>query len=150
MPKEFIIRGKTASSGEEVINMSGARTGYGHQLIEFTIWPADALEATRYEMFASLTAENVAGDPVNPNFNNAGLIGTAMFHSFANPQYTVPAGSSIINDLFVITQDLIFSCREAETGAAINWQMKFREVKLSSSAEAVANYKQYTIYNTSS
>ena len=141
------MRGKTASSGEEVINMTGYRPGYGYQLIQFEVWPATTLQDTKYETFASLTADNTAGDPINPDFNNAGLIGTAMFQNFANPQYTTPASFSLINDLFVITQDLLFSCRETENGADINWQMKFREVKLSGPAEAVANYKQYTIYN---
>ena len=147
MPKEFIMRGKTASAGEEIISMSGYSPGYGYQLIQFEVWPATNVHDTKYEVFASVTAEKNAGDPINPNFNNAGLIGTAMFQNFANSQYTTPASFSLINDLFVITQDLRFSCRDAESGADINWQMKFKEVKLPGPAEAVANYKQYTIYN---
>jgi hypothetical protein len=145
MRKEFVMRGQTASSGEEVINLSGMTKGYGYRLVQFDIWPADSLDSTRYEMYASLTAERAAGDPVNPDFNNEGLIGTAMFHSFANPQYGTPSGLSLINDLFICTQNLRFSCREADSGAAVNWQMKFKSIKMNSSEEAVTNYKQFTI-----
>ena len=149
MPKEFIIRGKTANAGEEIINMSGYRPGYGYQLLSFELWPSYNLGNVAWSSYASITADNTAGDPVNPDFINDGLIGTAAFiiHSGTPFAYFT---NSCVNDLFVVTQDLILSVRETQNGNDTNWQLKFIEVKLSSSAEAVANYKQYTIYNTSS
>jgi len=147
MPKEFIMRGQTASGDTEILNMSGVSDGYGYVLTQFDLFPAQAIGQSSTEMMATVTADNTAEVATDPNFNNAGLIATA-YTSIQNSQY---AGhiQSVINDLFVITQDLILMAQDNQS-LPINWQIRFKEVKLSSSAEAVANYKQYTIYNTSS
>ena len=52
---------------------------------------------------------------------------------------------SIVNDTFIITQDLIIKVNETEADAPVNWQCKFMPVKLSGSEEAVTNYKQFMI-----
>ena len=54
-----------------------------------------------------------------------------------------------IDDSFVVTQDLILTVADAVSGStlSINWLCKFEKVKLSQSAEAVANYNQFTIFD---
>jgi len=149
MPKEFIIRGQTAvADPTEVLNMSGYRPGYGYRLTEFQIYPSTGISTASYEITASITADNSSMAPENPDFNNEGLIATALLDSKNNVN-TGPYGLTVINDLFVITQDLILTIADTESNP-VNWQVRFKEVKLSGSAEAVANFKQYTIYNTSS
>jgi len=148
MPKEFIIRGQTTvGAPTEVLNMSGYRPGYGYVLKELSLYPSTAVGTASYEMMATVTADNSSEDPQGPNFNNEGLLATTFVMGFASR--TVARGLTVVNDLFVITQDLILQVFDTQ-GAPVNWQVRFKEVKLSSSAEAVANYKQYTIYNTSS
>lgn len=148
MPKEFLMRGETVTSGEEVLNFSGIgiRKGYGVQMTEFKLWPA--VPSNSVNLHAAVTAENVAANPVAVNFNNDGLIAVATFVSHSSTDHG-SYSDSLVNDLYVITQDLRLSCRNLDTSSGINWQCRFREVKLSSSAQAVANYKQYTVYNTS-
>ena len=147
MPKEFLMRGKTVSSGQEKLEFGHqARPGYGYRMTEFALWPSDNLGTTAVELFAAVTSDNSAEDPINPNFNNDGLIAVAKFLFSGNN----PVAESIINDLFVITQDLILSCRDTGGSATpVNWQCRFEEIKLSAAAESVANYNQFSIYNTS-
>jgi hypothetical protein len=148
MPKEFTMRGQTASAGEEVINISGYRPGYGYKVTEFRVYPSTNLGSAHGEYFAALTASKTAADPVNPDFNDDGLIGTAMFIIAANPAANSEFGTGALwNEDFVITQDLRLSCRETDGGVAVNWQIKFKEVKLSRGAEAVANFKQFSIFS---
>jgi len=150
MPKEFIMRGQTASGGTEVLNMSGYRPGYGYRLIEFSLFPSTDIGGVDYEMAGAITAGNAAVSAIDPNFNDEGLIANSIIGDSASLPYP-HSDHTVINDLFVITQDLILSVRNSDgSGEPINWQVRFKEVKLSSSAEAVANFKQYTIYNTSS
>ena len=99
-------------------------------------------------MCGTITADNSSMPPNNPDFNNEGLIATTLI--FGRGDNTGPYELSVVNDLFVITQDLILQIADVDTNAPVNWQVRFKEVKLSGPAEAVANYKQYTIYNTSS
>jgi len=148
MPKEFIMRGQT-TVGEptEVLNMTGYRPGYGYVITQFQLYPSTSIGSQAYEMTGTITADNSSEAPDNPDFNHEGLIAT----SFASWNASPASGGTreVINDLFVITQDLILQVNDTG-GSPINWQVRFKEVKLSTSAEAVANYKQYTIYNTSS
>jgi len=148
MPKEFIIRGQTAvGAPTEVLNMSGYRPGYGYRLTEFQIYPSTNIGSQACEMSATITADNSSEAPTDPNFNHDGLIASALLFSQGTngSNYYL----TVINDLFVITQDLILQVWDTQS-TPINWQVKFKEVKLTGSAEAVANYKQYSIYNTSS
>lgn len=149
MPKEFTVRGQTASAGEEIINITGYRPGYGYKLTEFRVYPSTNLGSAHGEYYGALTANNTAADPVNPNFNEDGLIANAMFIVSANPAAASEFGiGALWNEDFVVTQDLRLSVRETDGGAAVNWQLKFKEVKLTNAAQAVANFKQYTIYSS--
>jgi len=150
MPKEFIIRGQTISGGTEVLNISGYRPGYGYRLTEFDLFPGAAIGQSAVELMGTVTADSSQETATDPNFNNEGLIATA-YVSVQNSQYAGHV-QSVVNDLFIITQDLILMVQDniSPASAPINWQVRFKEVKLSASAEAVANFKQYTIYNTSS
>ena len=145
MPKEFIMRGKTDSSGQDKLEFGHqVHLGYGYRMTEFALWPSDNLGTTAVELFAAVTADSSAEDPINPNFDNEGLLAVAKFLFSGNN----PVAESIVNDLFVITQDLILSCRDTGGSAtAVNWQCRFKEVKLSTSAQAVANYKQFAIFD---
>jgi len=147
MPKELIMRGKTASGDSEVLNFSGLKPGYAYQMTAFELYPSTRVAITEPELSGTVTAGVLAVAPTDPDFNNSALIAVANA-----PKYSrAPQSTSVINDLFYITQDLILMVEDHASGAnPINWQCKFKKVKLSPSAQAVANFNQYTIYNTSS
>jgi len=147
MPEEFIMRGQTADSATETLNFSGKTPGYGYRLIEFEIYPSTGIGATEIEAMASITAAKTSEDPQNPNFNNPGLIATAVWNNYYTTGYIPGPGHVVINDLFVITQDLILRVKDSTSANPVNWQCKFKKVKLSSSAEAVANFNQFTIFD---
>ena len=153
MPKEFIMRGKTASGTNQVINMgSQARPGYAYRLTEFEIYPSALIGSQAYELAATITADNAEENPSNPKFNHDGLIASALlFGSNGSNEAYSEQKATVVNDLFYITQDLIISCIDTFSGSPmdVNWQCRFVEEKISGSAEAVANYKQYSVYNTS-
>ena len=147
MKKQFIMRGQTASSGEEVLNFTGHKEGFGFKLIEFEIYPSTNLGGEADECFASITSAKVASDPINPNFDEEGLIGTAMFKLGVNPSgsgYSGPV-TSIINTEFIITQNLRLSVRDTDGSSPVNWQCKFESVKMTAAEEAAVNFKQFTI-----
>jgi len=149
MNKEFVMRGQTASGGTEVLNFSGLTPGYAYRLTEFSIYPSLGIGATQVELCASITAAKTFEDPQNPNFNNEGLIATAFLSADDGPAYTSTGLTAIVNDTFLITQNLILAVLDAQTGSpqGVNWQCKFVGEKLSISEEAVTNYKQFTISN---
>jgi hypothetical protein len=153
MPSEFIVRGQTESDLTTTLSFGAESSpGYGYRLKELFIYPSANLGAQNYELMLSVTADNTAENPQNPSFNNDGLIGTAYLTGRSTDTHMQQSpGLVVINDLFIITQDLIVKALDAHAGSpmACNWQMKFEKVKLTDSAEAVANYRQYTIYNTS-
>jgi len=145
MPEDLIMRGKTVSGGQETLNFGGRTPGYGYHMTEFVLYGASGLGTTALEFSGSVTAASTLEDPVNPNFDNPGLIATYNGQSTAQKDSN-PGGYAVINELFVITQDLILGVSET-AGEPVNWQCRFRKVKLSSSAEAVANFNQFTIYD---
>ena len=152
MPKEFIMRGSTASDTEDKLEFGGqARPGYGYRMTELQIYPSASIGSQNFELMISITADNSAENPQNPDFNNDGLIAVAYLTGRSSDAHMQSSQIGVVNDLFVITQDLILKAIDSYAGApmACNWQCRFEEVKLSSSAEAVANFKQYSIYNTS-
>ena len=55
----------------------------------------------------------------------------------------------VVNDTFLITQNLILMVQDTDpsAGAPINWQCRFKAVKMDGSEEAAANYKQFTIFD---
>jgi hypothetical protein len=151
MPKEFLMRGKTNSGIVEKLEFGGqARPGYGYKLVNFQLYPTQNLGVgTNHELCGTITAATTAETPHEPNFNHDGLIATSFFTSASVIQ--AASTTSVINDLFVITQDLLLMVQDQGGDSnPINWQCRFEEVKLSTAGEAVANFKQYTIYNTSS
>jgi len=145
MNKEFVMRGQTASGLTEILNFSGLTPGYAYRLTEFKLYPSTGIGSAAYELVGSITAGKTAIVPTDPNFNDEGLIATAYANSNASPDGDFRA---VINDTFLITQDLILMVQNAAAaGSPINWQCKFVGEKLSTAEEAVTNYKQFTISN---
>ena len=144
MPEELIMRGQTASGETETLNFSGRTPGYAYQLVEFNLYPSTDILAQPYEIGGTLTAAKTAEAVIEPNYDNPGLIATMLTSS--STSQPADAWTVVINDLFYITQDLILMVQDTHSNP-VNWQCRFRKVKLSSSAEAVANFNQFTIYD---
>jgi len=147
--KEFVMRGQTASGETHTINFSGHKGDYGFKLTEFKIYPSDIAVDGDYELAASLTAAKTLENVTYQNFNNEGLIGSILFR--LDRIYGGPWMQAVINDTFIITQDMILAVLDnkvAGTGPqAVNWQLKFMPVKLSSSEAALTNYRQFSIFD---
>jgi len=146
MKKEFVMRGKLAHGISEILNFSGYKKGYAYRLVEFDLWPSTSVAGSTDEQLATLTAGKTAVDPINPDYNDEGLIGTAMFVSNGAPTVT-PGSLSLINDTFPITQDLIILARDESGGNDINYQARFESFKMTGPEEATANYNQFTIFD---
>jgi hypothetical protein len=149
MNKEFVMRGKTASGSTEVLNFTGDKPGYAYRMTEFQIWPSTGIGTQGQELAASVTAAKTHEDPSNPNFNNEGLIAVAYFPmtSLAVGNSGVNISLNLVNDTFLITQDLILAVVDTVTGSPlpVNWQCRFVGEKMNTNEQAVANYKQFTI-----
>jgi len=149
MKKEFVMRGKTASGETEVLNFSGYKPGYAYKMTEFELWPSSNIGLVNQELSATITSAKTFEDPTNPNFNNEGLIGTAvaMMTKGENAAVNDFTQASVVNDTFLITQNLILAVIDTIAGAPadVNWQCRFVSEKMSGPEEAVANYRQYTI-----
>ena len=147
MKKEFVLRGKTASGTTEKLSFSGHKLGYAYRLTEFQIYPSTNIGGVNAELAASITAAKTFEDPENPNFKNEGLIGTALFPSIAPGDKSDSSTSSIVNDTYLITQDLILAVVDTIAGSPmdVNWQCRFVSVKMTGPEEAVTNYKQFMI-----
>lgn len=148
MNKEFVMRGQTASGGTEILNFSGYKPGYAYRLTELRIYPSTAVGTQTAELLVSITAAKTFEDPENPNFNNEGLIATAaLSYRATSGGWQTYSNDSIVNDTFLITQNLILAAIDTEVGApmAVNWQCRFVAEKMSGTEEAVTNYKQFTI-----
>jgi len=147
MKKEFVMRGQTASGQQEVLNFSGHKKGYAYRIIEFVLYPTTNIGGASYEMYGSITAGKTAIAPTDPNFNDEGLIATTTFQK-GTESYQAITYNSVINDTFLITQDLILMVQD--TGGSVypvNWQCRFVAEKMNLSQEAVANYNQFTIFD---
>ena len=149
---EFVMRGQTPSTNNnntEVLNFSGFKPGYAYKLVEFDIYPSTNIGGYGgvCEIAATLTASKSAADPLNPNFNDEGLIATALYFMHSNsPNNGSTESKTVINDTFLITQNLILMVEDAGgNDIAVNWQCKFKPVKMGKAQEAVTNYKQFTI-----
>jgi len=145
MNKEFVMRGQTASGETEILNFSGHKPGYANKLVEFSLYPSTGIGSTSQEMCGTVTAGKTAVAPTDPNFNNEGLIAVSTHNRSTSPQ-DGPFFDSIVNDTFLITQNLILMVQNTGSGSnPVNWQCRFVAEKMSKSEEAVTNYKQYTI-----
>ena len=143
MRKEFVMRGQTETGQTEILNFSGFKPGMAYRLVEFTIYPSTSLLSQSVEMCATLTAGKTAVAPTDPNFNNEGLIGSVLMKN-DNSQGNAGYQQSVINDTFLITQNLILMVQDTFS-TPINWQCRFESVKMSGPEEAVTNYRQFTI-----
>jgi len=148
MNKEFVMRGQTASGTQEVLNFSGFKPGYAYRMTEFMIYPGYIVGDQNAELTATVTAAKTYEDPANPNFNNEGLIATSMSQIAPNSSYGF-VYSSVVNDTFLITQNLILAVLDTQAGSpmGINWQCRFVAEKMDASEEAVANFQQFTIFD---
>ena len=151
MRKEFVMRGQTASGTQEVLNF-GSKHGYAYKLTEFKIYPSTNIGGQTCELSATLTAAKTYEDASNPNFNNEGLIGTGLF--FLSQDSTAANGifstvESIVNDTFLITQNLILAVVDNKAGSpmAVNWQCRFKPVKLNETEQANANLRQFHVFD---
>ena len=144
MPKDFVMRGQTASGQTEVLNFSGFKPGYAYKLTEFALYPSQSVQGANDELIGTVTAGKTAVDPANPNFNDEGLIATTLFKIYSSTAYA-PNGLSVVNDKYLITQNFILMVQNADSGTPVNWQCKFEAVKMNKAEEAVTNYKQFLI-----
>jgi len=146
MPDEFVMRGKTPSGQQEVLNFSGYKPGYAYRLVNFEIFFSSGIGTTNQELCATLTAAKTYEDPANPNFDNEGLIASATLSTYP-PSNLGSAASTVINHTFLVTQNLILAVVDTVTGspADVNWQCTFVAEKMSGPEEAATNYKQYLI-----
>jgi len=145
--KEFIMRGQTASGQTHTINFSGHKGDYGFRLVEFQLYGSTAIGSNNFDLHGTLTAGKTAVSPPDPNFNDEGLIGVSTYADNSNSAYG-PAATSVINDTFIITQDLILMVQDDGGGSfPVNWQVKFLPVKLSSTEAALTNYRQFSIFD---
>jgi len=142
MRKTFVMRGKTASGQTEVLNFGKYKQGYAYKMTEFSLYPSTNIGLTATQYTGTVTAGKTAVTPTDPDFNNDGLIATAL-HQFA----TALDGDttfSLVNDTYVITQNLILMVQDTQNNP-VNWQCRFESVKMSGSEEAAVNYKQFAI-----
>jgi len=149
MKEDFVMRGQTASGLTTTLNFGGPKDGYGFLLIDFQLYPSNDIGGSSAELAATLTADKTAEDPSSPNFDNEGLIGVAYFPLTSVSTSGTSFQVNVINDTFVITQDLILSAIDTVPGApqAVNWQCKFRPVKLDTTNQALTNYRQFMIFD---
>jgi len=146
--KEFVMRGQTASGLTHTMNFSGHKGDYGFKLVEFVLYPAVNIGGTTNELLGTVTAGKTAVTPIAPNFDDEGLIAVAQYRDNSNDIYQNTPSASVINDTFIITQDLILMVQDtAGSSNAVNWQCKFLPVKLSSSEAALTNYRQFSIFD---
>jgi len=144
MKKEFVMRGKTASGQTEVLNFSGYKPGYAYKLVEFQLYPSASIGSNFAEILGSITAGKTAIDPLNVDFNDEALIGVSAVSFGTNLSSEISPFAQIINDTFLITQNLILMVHDTQ-GDPVNWQCRFESVKMTGPEEATANYKQFAI-----
>jgi len=146
MRKTFVMRGQTASGETEVLNFGKYKQGYAYKMTEFTLYPSTNIGGETDEMCATITAGKTAVTPTDPNFNDEGLIATALNTQYTTPSIPTSTSQSVINDTFLITQNLILMVMNtAGSNTPINWQCRFESVKMTGAEEAAVNYKQFAI-----
>ena len=146
---EFVLRGKTedfkTTAAHEVLNFSGFKPGLAYKLTEFSLFPSEGLHLLDLELSGCITVGKTPLDPSVPDFNDESLIATTIFN-VGNVNQDPVNQISVINDTYLITQNLILTVADTGTNAKpVNWQCRFEPVKMSKAEEAVANYKQFMI-----
>ena len=144
MKKEFVLRGKTASGTTEKLSFSGHKLGYAYRLTEFQIYPSTSIGTQQFEASGIISAAKTTAIPTDPNFDTEGCIATTMLTLWDAPTYGASTPITVINDTFLITQNLILMVHDT-AGNPVNWQCRFESVKMSGAEEAVTNYRQFMI-----
>ena len=149
MKQEIIMRGKTASGGTETLEFSGLQIetkNMAYKMTEFTLYPTTNIGDTNNELLGTVTATKTAVAPTDPDFNNDGLIATAQYRDNSNDVNQNTPSASVINDHFLITQNLILMVQDtAGSSNDVNWQCKFKAYKMSDAEMAANNFKQFQI-----
>ena len=145
MRKEFVIRGKTVSGDTEVLNFGKYKAGTAYRMTEFSLYPSTSISANNDALYGTVTAGKTGVSPIDPDFDNEGLIASTCFITSSGWGGNQPFNGTIINDTFMITQNLILMVQNASGGEPINWQCKFESVKMTGPEEAAVNYKQFAI-----
>jgi len=145
MRKTFVMRGQTNSGETEVLNFGKYKQGYAYKITEFQLYPSTNIGGDDFELVGSITAGKTAVAPTDPNFNNDGLIATVHFSTHNYGQIGPSATLMVINDTYVITQNLILMVQDMGSSTPVNWQCRFESVKMSGAEEASVNYKQFAI-----
>ena len=81
MKKTFVMRGQTASGGQEVLEFGGKQKetkGMAYKITEFVLYPSTNIFTQAYEMAGTITAGKTAIAPTDPNFDNEGLLATCF------------------------------------------------------------------------
>ena len=146
MKQEIVMRGQTASGLTETLEFSGIQIenkNMAYKMTEFQLYPSANIAAQPYEMTGSITATKTAIEPTAPEFDNDGLIATALVTSSTSQPADIDS-LVVINDTYMITQNLILMVQDSH-GNPINWQCKFKAVKMTDAEMAANNFKQYTI-----
>jgi len=92
-----------------------------------------------------INAGKTTAAPTDPNFNDEGCIATVFASSGDHIAYPA-SGDNVINDTFLITQNLILMVQDTSGNSyPVNWQCRFVSEKMSGPEEAVTNYKQFLI-----
>jgi len=150
MKKEFVMRGKTDSGGQEILEFGGRQKenkNMAYRLVEFQLYPSNNIGATNNELQGSITAGKTAITPTDPDFDDEALIAVATM-SLHNDVAYGPFFASVINDTFLITQNLILMVQDTSgSSLAVNWQCRFEAVKMTDAETAVTNFKQYSIFD---
>jgi len=150
MKKEFVIRGQTASGTTDILEFGGKtkeNKNMAYRLVQFVLYPSTNIGNVNEELCATISSGKTAITPTDPNFNDDALIATASLQCHSSMFY--PTDSlSVVDDTFLITQNLILMVQETSGGnTPINWQCKFKAVKMTDAETAVTNYKQFTIFD---
>jgi len=148
MKQEIVMRGQTASGGTEVLEFSGIQIenkNMAYKLVEFVLYPSTNIFSQAYEMAGSITAGKTAIAPTDPNFDNEGLLATCFIKGNSGASDPIMSPElSIVNDTFLITQNLILMVQDGQS-TAVNWQCRFQAVKMTDAEMAGNNFKQYMI-----
>jgi len=151
MKQEIIMRGKTASGGTEVLEFSGIQIenkNMAYKLVEFQVYPSEwdsTGGAAQAECVGSITAGKTAAPAIDVNFLDDGLIANAFFWQYYGAS-AMPAGDSVINNHYLITQNLILMVQDNQSSPQpVNWQCKFKAYKMTDAEMAANNFKQFQI-----
>lgn len=151
------MRGKTASGKFEILNF-GMKSGYAFRLIEFQVYPSNDIGGTSAELAATITADKLdtsvdppisPANPANPDFTQEGLIGTAYFPLTSVSTSGTSFPVSVVNDTYMISQNLILSVIDKVAGSPmdVNWQCRFMAEKVSDTEQANINFKQFSVFD---